>query len=98
MKSYVVKPGDTLSIIAGREYGNVMLWPAIAKVNPHIYNPNVILPGEVILIPETIDVEAQVIESKLPGTFKRVLILLGVLAAGGIVIKIYRDKKKKRNA
>ena len=100
MKTYVVKPGDTLSLIAGREYGNIMLWPALAQANPQISNPDVIQPGQVINIPDTIDVDAQVIDSKRgPGTFEKVFPwLLLVLAAGGIGLKVYHDKKKKRNA
>lgn len=50
--SYVVRPGDTLSLIAGRYYGNVAEWPKIYNANrSKIHNPNLIYPGQVLSIP-----------------------------------------------
>lgn len=49
---YVVRPGDTLSGIAYRNYGNVALWPYIFAANRNqIYNPNLIYPGQVLVLP-----------------------------------------------
>jgi nucleoid-associated protein YgaU len=49
---YVVQPGDTLSGIAGSEYGNAALWPRIFEANRHqIHDPNLIFPGQVFRIP-----------------------------------------------
>ncbi len=47
---YVVQPGDSLSIIAGKVYGDINLWPTIASVNK-IANPEVIEVGMVLFIP-----------------------------------------------
>jgi LysM repeat protein len=58
-KPYTVKAGESLSIIAGRVYGNVMRWPDLAKLNPQVkITQNAqgipisnLRPGDVILIP-----------------------------------------------
>ena len=50
MKNYVVQPGDTLSEIAEREYGDASLYPVIARQN-HLANPDVIGVGQQLLIP-----------------------------------------------
>ena len=48
---HVVEPGDTLWDIAGRFGGNPLLWAELAEYNG-IENPDLILPGQVIRIPE----------------------------------------------
>lgn len=58
LRSYTVRPGDTLSSIASRVYGNAGLWPALWWVNKaHIRNPNEIYAGETLKLsswhPET---------------------------------------------
>ena len=50
MKNYQVQPGDTLSAIAQREYGDSTLYPVIERQN-HLANPNVIDVGQQLLIP-----------------------------------------------
>jgi nucleoid-associated protein YgaU len=50
MKNYEVQPGDTLSAIAQREYGDSSLYPVIARQN-HLANPNLINVGQQLLIP-----------------------------------------------
>ncbi|WP_039797621.1 LysM peptidoglycan-binding domain-containing protein [Nocardia araoensis] len=50
MKKYEVQPGDTLSAIAQREYGDSSLFPAIARQN-HLADPNSIDVGQQLLIP-----------------------------------------------
>lgn len=45
--TYIVRPGDTLYAIAGRYQSTV--W-AIVTAN-HLYNPNLIFPGQVLCIP-----------------------------------------------
>jgi nucleoid-associated protein YgaU len=51
-KSYIVKPGDTLSTIAARKdiYGNPHKWPRIAKAN-HIRDPKKLKVGRKLKIP-----------------------------------------------
>jgi hypothetical protein len=48
MASYIVQPGDTLSLIA--QHNNVGL-DALLKANPQISNPNYIVPGQQITLP-----------------------------------------------
>lgn len=51
--TYVVQPGDTLSAIALRAYGNAGLWPTIynANVGTIGHNPDLIMPGQRLTIP-----------------------------------------------
>lgn len=54
-QQYTVKDGDTLSSIAGVAYGDPLQWPLIHEANQSTLkssDPNLIFPGEVILIPE----------------------------------------------
>ncbi len=49
-RTYTVQSGDTLSAIAQLYYGNGSLYRIIAKAN-HIANPDLIYPGQVLIIP-----------------------------------------------
>jgi nucleoid-associated protein YgaU len=50
-KTYVVRPGDTLSRIAAELYEDPSLWRAIAEANG-IDNPRRLTPGQVLFIPK----------------------------------------------
>jgi LysM repeat protein len=51
-RRYTVQPGDTLSSIAQRFYGNSADWPSLYQANRSvIQNPNLIQPGEVLDVP-----------------------------------------------
>lgn len=51
-KTHTIKEGDTLSNLAGKEYGNSKLWWLIADVNGDIItNPLELEVGKVIIIP-----------------------------------------------
>lgn len=51
-KLYTIQPGDSLSKIAKREYGDANAWPRIHEANKDsIKNPDKIYPGQVINIP-----------------------------------------------
>ena len=49
---YTVRPGDSLSKIARRDLGDGDRWPEIFEMNRNVINnPNVIFPGQVLLLP-----------------------------------------------
>ncbi len=53
-EEYTIQPGDSLSLIAAKAYGDAVLWPRIWKANQtrlRSGDPDLILPGEVIRIP-----------------------------------------------
>ena len=51
--SYTVKPGDWLSKIAIREYGDVEKWKDIAEANSDtVPDPDLIFPGQELVIPD----------------------------------------------
>jgi LysM repeat protein len=50
--AYTVRPGDTLSAIAAREYGQAAGWPALWWANRHqVPNPNLITAGQRLRLP-----------------------------------------------
>jgi 5'-nucleotidase len=51
--TYTVQPGDTLSGIAARVYGDANRWPAIYDANRSVIgaNPSLIVPGQVLKLP-----------------------------------------------
>lgn len=51
---YTVVSGDSLSLIAGRYYGDVLLWPIIYDANRAVVgpDPNLIQPGQRLTIPK----------------------------------------------
>ena len=52
MHTYTVKPGDSLSAIAKREYGDAGAWRQIFEANrDQIDNPDLIHPGQELKIP-----------------------------------------------
>jgi hypothetical protein len=50
-ETYVVRPGDTLSKIAGRVFGDGRRWREILKENPQVTNANKIYPGDSLRVP-----------------------------------------------
>jgi nucleoid-associated protein YgaU len=51
-QQYTVEPGDTLSAIAQRFYGDASLYPRIYEANTdQLSSPNLIFPGQVLRIP-----------------------------------------------
>jgi nucleoid-associated protein YgaU len=54
-RTYTVEPGDSLSKIAKREYGDAGKWQRIYAANRNIIsNPDLIQPGQVLTIPRDI--------------------------------------------
>ena len=51
-RTYTVTPGDSLSKIAKREYGDAAKWPVIFEANrDKIKDPDLIHPGQVLTLP-----------------------------------------------
>ncbi|MBL8212654.1 MAG: LysM peptidoglycan-binding domain-containing protein [Bryobacterales bacterium] len=52
-KTYTVVSGDSLSLLAGKFYDDVLLWPVIYDANKSVIggNPNLIKPGQKFTIP-----------------------------------------------
>jgi LysM repeat protein len=48
---YIVRPGDTLSGIAGKLLGDTKRWPELLEANPQVTDPQVIFPGDTIVLP-----------------------------------------------
>lgn len=46
------KVGDRFDIIAAKEYGDPLMWWALARANPEVFYPDEIPPGVVIRIPD----------------------------------------------
>jgi len=53
IKTHVVKPGESLSLIARQHYGTTERWPAIWRANQGVIgnNPNLIKPGVTLVLP-----------------------------------------------
>ena len=48
---YIVKEGDTLWDISSDKIEDNFLWPKLWKFNPQVKNPDLIYPGDIIIIP-----------------------------------------------
>ena len=67
-RRYTVKPGDTLSSIAQRFYGNPADWRGLYQANRSvIHNPNVIVPGEVLNVPYQLPASSSSSMTSAPG-------------------------------
>jgi len=54
---YVIKQGDTLWDIANAFYRDPFLWPLIWKSNPSVNDPDLIYPGNALVVPSLAPVE-----------------------------------------
>jgi LysM repeat protein len=54
---YVIRQGDTLWDIANAFYRDPFLWPLIWKSNPTVNDPDLIYPGNTLVIPSLLPVE-----------------------------------------
>ena len=50
VKYHIVVDGDTLWDIAGQYLGDPLLWPQVYQANPYIGDPNLIYPGDPIIL------------------------------------------------
>ena len=58
-REHIVKPGETLSLIAQAAYGNANFYPAILRANPNL-DPKKMKPGMTIILPAASDVNPKV--------------------------------------
>ena len=58
-REHIVKPGETLSLIAQAAYGNANFYPAILRANPNL-DPKKMKPGMTITLPAASDVRPDV--------------------------------------
>lgn len=67
LESYTVKKGDTLWDIAGVKMGNPNNWPMLFALNQNqIKNPNLIHPGQVLMVPQRIAIAPSVPQPQMP--------------------------------
>ncbi len=62
--TYTIKEGDTLWDIASAHYRDPFLWPLIWKSNPSITDPDLIYPGNALVIPSLAPVERAMAEPR----------------------------------
>jgi nucleoid-associated protein YgaU len=81
-ESYVVVPGDTLSEIAGRAYGDPMLFRALVDANPDVLggNPEAIEVGMELAIP-CLDASGQPVAADAAATMEAAMAAEGPLTA-----------------
>ncbi len=64
---YVVRPGDTLSRVSQRLYGQPWEWPKLWSLNPQIQNPHWIYPGDEIRLTAVSTGSAKATETRTLG-------------------------------
>lgn len=102
MKTYVVKPGDTLEIIA-KEQGLCTSPTVCSQAAAYIARTNGIVtasllsPGQHLLIPEPIDVPGSgyLPESSSSNIIGTMLFFTGVAFVGSILYSLWDDKRKR---
>jgi LysM repeat protein len=84
-RHYTVRPGDTLSLIAQRFYGNSARWQWIFQANQSkIKNPNMIFVGEVLNIPFKAPPRSQTGTPAMPTALTTTSTLSGTLSCHGL--------------
>ena len=94
--TYTVQPGDSLSQISKKVYGDFSMVDTLASINK-ITNKDLITPGQKLIIPEV--EEAEVIEEdESTGTKTKKylwwLLAIGIAGGGYYAYTQYRKKKK----
>jgi LysM repeat protein len=105
MQTYVVKSGDSLSLISQKFFGDFSQTMAIQKAN-NISNPNLIHPGTVLQIPDVIPATvndqspAAVTYTDFtpvkPKSKNWLWVLLVAAGVGGGIYYYNKNKKKKK--
>ena len=84
-RHYTVRPGDTLTSIAQRFYGNPADWRGLYQANTSvIHNPNVICPGEVLNVPYQLPATSTTSTSTPPIVLTTSASLSGTLSCPGL--------------
>jgi len=63
---YIVRPGDTLSGIAGQLLGDSKRWPELLEANPQITDAEMIYPGDTIVLPGSGEPEEMAADDAYP--------------------------------
>ncbi len=71
-QSYTVQPGDTLWDIAGRFLDEPWRWAELWQVNPDIDNPNLIYPGDVVMLSYDVNGNPRLGIAKQPGKMREI--------------------------
>lgn len=64
--AYLIKENDTLWDIAAAHYRDPFLWPLIWQANPSVKNPDLIYPGQQLVIPSLGPIERAISASQEP--------------------------------
>ncbi len=84
-RHYTVRPGDTLSSIAQRFYGNSARWQWIFQANrSRVKNPDMIFAGEVLTIPFKAPPRSQAGTPAMPTALTTTSTLSGTLSCHGL--------------
>jgi len=67
---YIIQKDDTLWDISDLHLQDPFLWPKLWSVNPHIEDPDLIFPGEKIIIPSREELMKMTRPKKLPPVFR----------------------------
>lgn len=84
-EQYEVRQGDTLWDISNAFYRDPFLWPLIWKSNPFVVDPDLIYPGNSLIIPSLAPVERAMSEPEEPAPAEEALVEKQAPAAPGAV-------------
>jgi LysM repeat protein len=93
--TYTVQPGDSLSAISKKVYGDFSMTDTLATLNK-IANKNVITPGQKIILPDVEEAEVIEEEDETTGSSKKKKLLWILIAAAAIGGGYYAYKKYKK--
>ena len=91
---YAVREGDSLTLIAKREYGDGSLWYVLLNANPDLrFRPNFILsPGEVINLPAEDNLDKSMPKSVFPEKLPASYVVLPGDSLHFIALQCYGDR------
>lgn len=94
-QTYTVLPGDSLSAISKKFFGDFSMTDAIAKMNG-VTNQNLIYPGQLLKIPDVADAVVITEDDEAKAKNKKTWMWILLLAAGAGAGYLYYNQKKKK--